>query len=51
MTEDQRKQVEEVARELKGILVGFTGSITFNLSANVLDIKYDVREMGVAKKE
>jgi hypothetical protein len=49
MTNDQKKQVEEIAQELKGLLVDFTGSITFNLSANVLDVKYDIREMGIAK--
>jgi hypothetical protein len=50
MTDDQKKQVEDIALELKGLLVDFTGSITFNLSANVLDVKYDIREMGVVKK-
>ena len=51
MTNDQKKQVEDIAQKLKGLLVDFTGSITFNLSANVLDVKYDIREMGIAKAE
>jgi hypothetical protein len=49
MTEDQKKQVEEIALELKGLLVDFTGSVTFNLSGNVLDVKYKIEEFGVAK--
>ena len=51
MTDEQKNKVEEIARQLKGLLVDFTGSITYNLSGNVADIKYDIREMGVAKAE
>jgi hypothetical protein len=51
MTDERKNKVIDVARELKGLLVGFTGSITYNFSANTDDVKIEIKEMGIWKDE
>jgi len=44
MTPDQKRAIESIALKLKQLMPDFMGSITFNLSNKMDDVKVEVKE-------
>ena len=51
MTLQQKEFVKKVGLELKKTLKDFCGSVTYNFADKVEDIKIEIKEMSIAKRE